>query len=117
MIIPGVALIAVLVKLSSRGLALYWQQRIGEGGRTFRAWRLRTMVEHADETLEQCLRSNPKLQREWTATHKLRNDPRVTKIGKFLRQTSLDELPQIWNVIRREMSLVGPRPIVRHEVE
>ncbi len=117
LIFPGVALIAVLVKLSSRGPALYWQQRIGEGGRTFRAWKFRTMVEHADETLEQCLRSDPKLQREWAATHKLRNDPRVTKIGRFLRQTSLDELPQIWNVIRGEMSLVGPRPIVRHEVE
>jgi lipopolysaccharide/colanic/teichoic acid biosynthesis glycosyltransferase len=66
--------------------------------------------------LEQFLQADPELRAEWAATHKLRNDPRVTKIGKFLRQTSLDELPQVWNVIRGEMSLVGPRPIVRHEI-
>ena len=117
LILPWVLIVAVLVKLGSRGPAFYGHSRIGEGGRNFRAWKFRTMVENADEVLEQCLQADPALQAEWDAQQKLRNDPRVTRIGKFLRQTSLDELPQIWNVIRGEMSLVGPRPIVRHEVE
>ncbi len=117
LILPAFAIIAALVKSSSRGPGFYWQLRIGEGGRTFRAWKFRTMVENAEETLEQCLLKHPERQAEWSASHKMRNDPRVTKIGRFLRQTSLDELPQIWNVIRGEMSLVGPRPIVHHEVE
>jgi Undecaprenyl-phosphate galactose phosphotransferase WbaP len=115
--LPWIAFVALLVKLSSRGPAFYGQSRIGEAGRTFRAWKFRTMVDNADEVLEQCLQADPDLQAEWAAQHKLKTDPRVTKIGKFLRQTSLDELPQIWNVIRGEMSLVGPRPIVRYEVE
>jgi Undecaprenyl-phosphate galactose phosphotransferase WbaP len=117
LILPWIAIVAILVKLSSHGPAFYGQPRIGEGGRNFRAWKFRTMVENADEILEGCLRANPELEAEWDAQHKLRSDPRVTRIGKFLRQTSLDELPQIWNVLRGEMSLVGPRPIVRHEVE
>jgi len=116
LILPGVAIVALLVKWSSRGAAFYGHERIGEGGRTFRAWKFRTMTENADEVLEQCLQADPELQAEWAANHKLRNDPRVTKIGRFLRRTSLDELPQIWNVIRGEMSLVGPRPIVGLEV-
>jgi Undecaprenyl-phosphate galactose phosphotransferase WbaP len=117
LILPWIAIIAALVKLGSRGPAFYGHPRIGEGGRIFRAWKFRTMVENADGILEQCLGADPELQAEWDAQHKLKNDPRVTKIGKFLRQTSLDELPQIWNVLRGEMSLVGPRPIVHHEVE
>ena len=115
MILPGIALIAALVKLGSRGPVFYGHERIGEGGRTFRAWKFRTMVQNADDLLEKYLESNPELRAEWAAHHKLRTDPRVTKIGRFLRQTSLDELPQIWNVTRGEMSLVGPRPIVREE--
>jgi Undecaprenyl-phosphate galactose phosphotransferase WbaP len=116
LILPWVAIAALLVKWSSRGPAFYGHGRIGEGGRKFRAWKFRTMVANADDILEQFLQADPELRAEWAATHKLRNDPRVTKIGKFLRQTSLDELPQVWNVIRGEMSLVGPRPIVRHEI-
>jgi lipopolysaccharide/colanic/teichoic acid biosynthesis glycosyltransferase len=75
------------------------------------------MVENADRIMDECLQTDPELRAEWAATHKLRNDPRVTRIGKFLRQSSLDELPQIWNVIQGEMSLVGPRPIVCHEIQ
>jgi Undecaprenyl-phosphate galactose phosphotransferase WbaP len=116
-LLPWVAAVALLVKWSSHGPAFYGHGRIGEGGRKFRAWKFRTMVENADEILDQYLQCDPELQAEWAANHKLKTDPRVTKIGKFLRQTSLDELPQIWNVIRGEMSLVGPRPIVRNEVE
>jgi Undecaprenyl-phosphate galactose phosphotransferase WbaP len=116
LILPWVAIISVLVKLNSRGPAFYGQERIGEGGRTFRAWKFRTMLENADEVLDQHLQADSELRVEWAAQHKLRADPRVTSIGKILRQTSLDELPQIWNVIRGEMSLVGPRPIVRAEI-
>ena len=115
LILPLVAIISALIKLTSRGPVFYCQERIGEGGRTFRAWKFRTMIENADALLEQYLESDPELRAEWAATHKLRSDPRVTKIGKLLRQTSLDELPQIWNVIWGEMSLVGPRPIVHDE--
>ncbi len=117
LILPWVAIISLLVKLSSRGRVFYGQERIGEGGRAFRAWKFRTMVENADVLLEQYLESNADLRREWAVNHKLKADPRITKIGRFLRQTSLDELPQIWNVIWGEMSLVGPRPIVYEEAE
>jgi Undecaprenyl-phosphate galactose phosphotransferase WbaP len=115
--LPWIAVTVLLVKWSSRGPAFYGHGRIGERGQGFRAWKFRTMVDNADEMLEHCLQTDPALHAEWVAQHKLKSDPRVTKIGKFLRQTSLDELPQIWNVIRGEMSLVGPRPIVRHEIE
>jgi Undecaprenyl-phosphate galactose phosphotransferase WbaP len=117
LILPWAAIIALLVKLTSRGPVFYAHERIGEGGRTFRAWKFRTMVENADRIMDECLQTDPELRAEWAATHKLRNDPRVTRIGKFLRQSSLDELPQIWNVIQGEMSLVGPRPIVCHEIQ
>ena len=111
LLLPWVALISAFIKLSSRGPVFYGQLRIGEGGQAFRAWKFRTMVENADEQLAHCLEANPELQVEWAATHKLRRDPRVTRIGRFLRQTSLDEF-QVWNVLWGEMSLVGPRPIV-----
>ncbi len=116
LLLPWVALISAFIKLSSRGPVFYGQLRIGEGGQAFRAWKFRTMVENADEQLAHCLEANPELQVEWAATHKLRRDPRVTRIGRFLRQTSLDVLPQVWNVLWGEMSLVGPRPIVPEEV-
>jgi len=114
-ILPWVGIIALSIRLNSRGPVFYGHDRIGEGGRTFRAWKFRTMVQDADEVLQECLEGDPDLWEEWAANHKLKNDPRVTRVGRLLRQTSLDELPQIWNVIRGEMTLVGPRPIVRHE--
>ncbi len=117
LILPLIAIIAAAVRLTSNGPAFYSQQRIGRGFKTFRAWKFRTMVENADRMLEEYLAKNPQLREEWETTHKLKNDPRVTGIGRFLRRTSLDELPQIWNVLRGEMSLVGPRPVVRAEVE
>ena len=115
LISPGLIVIAALIKLTSRGPIFYGHRRVGEGGTTFLAWKFSTMVANADELLELYLLENPELRMEWEADHKLRNDPRVTGFGRFLRQTSLDELPQIWNVLCGEMSLVGPRPIVRAE--
>ncbi len=115
-ILPGVLLVALLIKLSSSGPAFYGHWRIGERGKPFRAWKFRTMVENADKVLEVYLGSDPVLRAEWEETQKLRKDPRITGIGRILRETSLDELPQVYNVIRGEMSLVGPRPIVDGEV-
>lgn len=112
---PLVLLIALLVRVGSAGTAFYGHWRVGESGRPFRVWKFRTMVKNADQVLEQHLASDPLLRWEWQTTHKLKNDPRVTPLGKVLRQTSLDEIPQIWNVIRGDMSLVGPRPIVLAE--
>ncbi|MGA3025706.1 MAG: undecaprenyl-phosphate galactose phosphotransferase WbaP [Bryobacteraceae bacterium] len=114
--VPLCLAIAVLIRLDSRGPALYGQRRIGYKGRPFTAWKFRSMVRDADAVLEDCLHRNPKLRREWEREHKLKNDPRVTRIGRFLRKTSLDELPQLWNVLMGDMSLVGPRPIVDKEV-
>jgi Undecaprenyl-phosphate galactose phosphotransferase WbaP len=114
---PVLIFLAIAVKLSGPGNIFYSQERIGIGGRTFRIWKFRSMVKDADRVLHTCLMNNAKLRDEWRQTQKLTNDPRVTTIGKFLRRTSLDELPQLWNVLNGTMSLVGPRPIVRSEIE
>ncbi len=115
--LPLIVAILALVRLSSPGPLFYGQERIGRHGRRFKAWKFRTMVVNADEVLEKYLASDPLLRAEWESNHKLKDDPRITWIGKFLRKTSLDELPQLWNVIRGEMSLVGPRPIVEAEID
>jgi len=109
---PLLAAIYLAIRLTSPGPVFYGQERIGRGGRPFRAWKFRTMHRNADRLLVDYLKSDPALQAEWDETHKLRRDPRVTSIGRLLRATSLDELPQLWNVLCGEMSLVGPRPIV-----
>jgi Undecaprenyl-phosphate galactose phosphotransferase WbaP len=102
--------------LGSSGRVFYGQPRIGRHGVGFVAWKFRSMVTDADARLEQYLIAHPELRTEWERDHKLRDDPRITWIGRFLRRTSLDELPQLWNILRGEMSLVGPRPIVQAEV-
>jgi lipopolysaccharide/colanic/teichoic acid biosynthesis glycosyltransferase len=109
---PILVLFALLIPLSSRGPIFYSQKRIGLGGREFRAWKFRTMRRDADRMLDDYLAANPAARQEWDRTHKLAKDPRVTWVGRLLRATSLDELPQLWNILRGEMSLVGPRPIV-----
>jgi Undecaprenyl-phosphate galactose phosphotransferase WbaP len=114
---PLVLLIYIATRLSSRGPVFYGHSRIGRGGRIFKVWKFRSMVLNADEVLEKHLLSDISLRTEWNTYQKLRNDPRVTMVGRFLRKTSLDELPQLWNVLRGEMSLVGPRPIVHSEIE
>lgn len=115
-LLPLFLFLSIMVKLSSPGPIFYSQRRLGRGARFFNAWKFRTMVVNADAALAQYLRDNPELQEEWERDHKLKRDPRVTTIGRFLRKTSLDELPQLWNVLRGEMSLVGPRPIVSDEI-
>ncbi len=114
--LPLLGLIAAWVKWDSPGPVFYSQRRVGYGGREFRAWKFRSMIQNADQVLQPYLEANPGLREEWERNHKLRNDPRLTRAGRFLRRTSLDELPQLWNVLKGEMSLVGPRPIVRDEI-
>lgn len=113
---PFMGIVAVIIRAQSPGPAIYRQQRIGHDGKVFPILKFRTMVQNADEVLAEHLQNNPALAEEWEQTQKLHDDPRVTKIGKFLRRTSIDELPQLINVLKGEMSLVGPRPIVDEEI-
>ena len=112
---PLVLAIVGAVRLTSRGPAFYSQLRIGRHGAYFRCWKFRTMVLDADSRLLRLLEASPALRDEYTVSLKLRTDPRVTRIGRLLRRTSLDELPQLWNVLKGEMSLVGPRPLLIDE--
>jgi Undecaprenyl-phosphate galactose phosphotransferase WbaP len=116
LILPFIVLIALLIKLDSPGPVFYRQLRIGRGGKHFKAWKFRSMVWNADVALEDYLMRHPELQESWEKDQKLKQDPRVTRVGRFLRHTSLDELPQLWNILKGDMSLVGPRPIVDEEI-
>ncbi|CUH79293.1 sugar transferase [Tropicibacter naphthalenivorans] len=102
---------AALVALDGKS-PLYRQERVGRNGRTFYMWKLRSMVPNADRLLEAYLADNPAARAEWDRDQKLRHDPRITKIGHLIRKSSIDELPQLWNVLRGDMSLVGPRPMM-----
>jgi Undecaprenyl-phosphate galactose phosphotransferase WbaP len=114
-IAPLLLALALAVALTSRGPVVYGHWRVGRHGRRIRIWKFRTMVGDADAVLERVLAEDPARRAEWESNHKLVDDPRVTPVGHWLRRRSLDELPQLWNVIRGEMSLVGPRPIVALE--
>ena len=114
---PLLLAIAACVWLTSPGPILFRNSRIGLRGKSFKAWKFRSMVPNADSVLANYLKEHPELQTEWDRDCKLKNDPRITWIGKFIRRTSLDELPQLWNVLVGEMSLVGPRPILTEEIE
>lgn len=105
-----------IVKFSSKGPVFYSHERVGVGGRSFGCFKFRTMYLNADAKLKPLLASNPTLMNEWKTFFKLKADPRVTPFGKFLRKTSLDELPQFLNVLKGDMSIVGPRPLTAHEV-
>ncbi len=109
-LLPLMAVISLLVVVESGFPVFYFQERLGHGGRTFRMWKFRTMAKDSTETLDRCLAGSSELRKEWAEYQKLRNDPRTTRVGRVLRRTSLDELPQLWNIIKGEMSLVGPRP-------
>jgi lipopolysaccharide/colanic/teichoic acid biosynthesis glycosyltransferase len=113
---PVLLALALLVKLSSKGPVFYVQQRVGRDYRSFGCIKFRTMRRDADKILSRILSESPDLQEEFRNDFKLKNDPRITRLGKFLRRSSLDELPQFVNVLRGEMSVVGPRPIVRQEL-
>ena len=115
-ILPFLLLIALAVKCSSPGGVLYGHSRIGLNGKPFRAYKFRSMVKDADKKLEEVLNADPSLREEWEASHKLKEDPRITRIGKFLRKTSFDEFPQLLNIISGQMSLVGPRPVTEPEL-
>lgn len=117
LISPVLLLIALAIRLDSPGPIVYRARRLGWGGRPFDCFKFRSMHQDAEEKLKHMLDSDPVLRAEFEATHKLKNDPRVTRVGAFLRKTSLDELPQLANVLLGTMSLVGPRPIVQAEVE
>ena len=114
---PLFIILTILVKLTSHGPAFYVSERIGLKGRKFKILKYRTMRLQSDEQLEQLLSESPKLAQEWSRQFKLDNDPRITPLGRFLRKTSLDELPQLWNVLCGDMAIVGPRPIVEEEIE
>ncbi|MEY2976571.1 MAG: undecaprenyl-phosphate galactose phosphotransferase WbaP [Prochlorotrichaceae cyanobacterium] len=116
LLLPFITAIALLIRLDSPGPIFYGHTRLGRGGQTFKAWKFRTMVKNADGVLEHYLQDHPNAREQWETNRKLKADPRITRMGKILRRTSLDELPQLWNVLRRQMSLVGPRPIVDAEV-
>ncbi len=115
-IILAFLFIMILIIMDSEGPVFYCQARIGRYGRKFNVYKFRTMVQDADQILKTYLDNSPELRAEWLATHKLKKDPRVTRVGAVLRKLSLDELPQLWNIMIGDMSLIGPRPIVDAEV-
>jgi Undecaprenyl-phosphate galactose phosphotransferase WbaP len=113
--LPVLAALALAIKLETRGPVFFRHTRVGRKNRTFLLWKFRSMVVNADSLLHDYLDKHPELLDEWERTHKLKQDPRVTRVGRFLRRSSLDELPQLWNVLKGDMSLVGPRPVVEAE--
>ena len=108
--LPLLCILAMLVRLDG-GSAFFFQQRLGRNGEVFRFWKLRTMAPDAEQALARLLRESPEAKEEWDRTQKLRQDPRVTPLGRLLRKYSFDELPQLWNVLRGDMSMIGPRPM------
>lgn len=114
--LPIYLLLAILLYFSSPGPIFYTQARVGKNFKRFQCIKFRTMVVNADQVLAELLATDPEKRREFEETFKLKNDPRITWIGKFLRVTSLDELPQFWNVLMGDMSVVGPRPLVPEEI-
>ncbi len=117
LIAPVLALCAAVVYFTSPGPVLFRHKRLGRAGKEFGVWKFRTMCMDPERILFSHLEKNPEARLEWNRSQKLTNDPRVTAVGRILRRFSLDELPQLWNVMKGEMSLIGPRPIVRVEVE
>lgn len=117
LIIPIMAIIGICIYLDSPGPVIFSHYRMGKSGKLFPCYKFRTMVTNSQQVLQQYLSDNPTACEEWERDFKLKDDPRITRVGRFLRKTSLDELPQLFNVLKGEMSMVGPRPIVQEEVE
>lgn len=112
-----IILLCTLAVMSDGASPFFGHKRVGRNGKTFRCWKLRTMVPDAEARLEKLLATDEAARQEWQTTFKLKNDPRITRIGNFLRKSSLDELPQIWNVVLGDMSIVGPRPVPVTELQ
>lgn len=115
--IPVVLIVSLAIKISSPGPVFYGHKRTGRNGREFKCWKFRSMVIDADKQLEKILAENPQMRAEWEKDRKFTNDPRVTKIGKILRKTSIDEIPQFFNILTGEMSFIGPRPVTEPELK
>ncbi|MGH6955826.1 MAG: sugar transferase [Caulobacteraceae bacterium] len=115
-ILPLLLIVTATIFFSDGGPVIFAHRRVGRGGRTFKCLKFRTMAKDAEARLSELLERDEAAREEWTRDHKLRRDPRVTALGAILRRSSLDELPQFWNVVRGEMRLVGPRPIVSAEI-
>jgi exopolysaccharide production protein ExoY len=115
-VLPLLVVVGVLIRLQDGGQAVYSQKRYGRNGRTFKCYKLRSMVANADQRLIEILAQDPEARIEWEQTQKLTHDPRITPLGRFIRKTSIDELPQLFNILKGEMSIVGPRPIVENEI-
>lgn len=113
---PFLLVAMIMIRRHDGGPAIFAQDRIGHGGKVFRCYKLRSMVVDAQERLDHLLATDPVARAEWEDTQKLTDDPRITRLGRFLRKSSLDELPQLWNIIMGDMSIVGPRPIVQNEI-
>jgi len=114
---PLMIIIAIAIKIFDEGNIIYTQKRVGYKGREFKILKFRTMYIDADKKLKELLENNAEARKEWETLYKLKNDPRITPIGRFLRKTSLDELPQFFNVLKGDMSIVGPRPVTKEELE
>jgi undecaprenyl-phosphate galactose phosphotransferase len=114
---PLMVIIALGVAWTSGSQVVFGHVRVGRDDKDFTCYKFRSMVKNSDQILKELLESDPQAQEEWNRDFKLKNDPRITRIGRFIRKTSLDELPQLWNVVRGEMSIVGPRPVVREELD
>lgn len=118
LLILSPVMLFIMYKVSrDSGAAIYGHERVGKNGNLFKCLKFRSMIINSKEVLDDLLKNDEAAKAEWNETFKLKNDPRITQIGHFLRRTSLDELPQLWNVIKGEMSLVGPRPIVTEELK
>ena len=115
-ILPLMIILSLLVKLTSKGPVFYGHKRVGKNGKTIKCWKFRSMCNNSQEILEKILATDPVKKAEWEKDRKFQDDPRVTKFGKFLRKTSLDELPQLFNILFGQMSLVGPRPVTEPEL-
>jgi exopolysaccharide production protein ExoY len=114
--LPLGVVIAAIIKATSPGPLFHKCKRVGQGGQPIECWKFRTMCQDAPQKLEQVLKENPLLRKEWETYYKLKDDPRIYLFGRFLRKTSMDELPQFWNVLRGDLSVVGPRPVTEEEV-
>lgn len=116
-LLPIFLLIIILIKVDSKGKAIFKQRRIGKDEKDIYIYKFRSMVENAEDVLEQLMKDNEEIRNEYQTNKKLKNDPRITKVGNILRKTSLDELPQLLNILKGDMTLVGPRPYLHREIE